>query len=75
MFKFNKKYTRLNSRLSSGVFVIECDQEFAHKARKTILDVKATLAKRFPHFNPLSPTPQNGQTHSNNLSVTVEELF
>ena len=23
----------------------------------------------------LAPTPQNGQTHSNNSSVTAEELF
>ena len=26
-------------------------------------------------LNPLVPTPQNGQTHSNNSSATVDELF
>ena len=29
----------------------------------------------FPFFNPLAPTPQNDQTHSNSLSATTNALI
>ena len=34
-----------------------------------------TLDPTFMNFNPSAPTPQNGQTYSNNSSAVANEIF